>query len=162
MKKWNDRPNEIRALFNPAFCGMSLLGAIQSYEKIDDTGIPFSQILLILPLSLHKRSRDVLLSRPRTRMLQVVESFPELLIGLPERTRNMLPFTLEGLGLLWEYGCINITDSGRIKRVKRRLKPNSIITDETQACMKCAVILGRHFARVSDSTTIYTSLGIRP
>lgn len=162
MKKWDRRPNEIRALFNPAFCGLNLLSAIESYEKLEDAGIPFSQTLLVLPLSLHKNSREVLLSRPRTRMLQVVESFPELLVGLPERTRNMLPFTLEGLGLLWEYGCIDVTESGHIKRKKRRLKTSTIITDETQACMKCAALLGRHFALVSDSSTIYTSLGIRP
>lgn len=161
MRRWDDRPNELRSLFNPAFCGTTLLQAIESFNKVDNTGIPFSQLLLILPLSLHKSTREILLSKPRTRFLQTLESTPELLIGLPDRSRNTLPFTLEALGLLWEYDCIDISDSGRIEH-RRRLKVSSASTEETEACKKCASLLGRQFARISDSLTIYTSLGIRP
>jgi len=57
MKTWNERPFEIRNLFNPAFCGVVLLRAFQGYEEEDASGMPFSLALLVLPLCLHKDSR---------------------------------------------------------------------------------------------------------
>ena len=57
MKRWDERPIEIRNLFNPAFCGLLLFRALCGFEEEDNSGMPFSLTLLILPLSLQKDSR---------------------------------------------------------------------------------------------------------
>jgi hypothetical protein len=54
VKPWNQRPFEIRNVFNPAFCGLVLFRAMQGYEDEDTRGMPFSLSLLVLPLCLHK------------------------------------------------------------------------------------------------------------
>lgn len=54
MKQWDQRPFEIRNLFNPAFCGVVLFRAMQSYEEENSQGMPFSLALLVLPLCLQK------------------------------------------------------------------------------------------------------------
>ena len=35
MKRWDQRPFEIRNLFNPAFCGLVLSRALHGYEEED-------------------------------------------------------------------------------------------------------------------------------
>ena len=64
MKRWDQRPFEIRNLFNPAFCGVVLYRALCGYEEREPRGIPFSLSLLVLPLCLHKDSREVISSNP--------------------------------------------------------------------------------------------------
>ena len=66
MKRWDQRPFEIRNLFNPAFCGLVLFRALHGYEEQDARGMPFSLSLLVLPLCLHKDSREVFASSPRS------------------------------------------------------------------------------------------------
>ena len=63
MKRWDQRPFEIRNLFNPAFCGLVLFRALHGYEEEDARGMPFSLSLLVLPLCLHKDSREVIASQ---------------------------------------------------------------------------------------------------
>jgi hypothetical protein len=46
MKPWNQRPFEIRNLFNPAFCALILFRALAGYEEESAGGMPFSLTLL--------------------------------------------------------------------------------------------------------------------
>ena len=54
MKRWDQRPFEVKNLFNPAFCGLVLFRALQGYEEENPDGMPFSLALLVLPLCLQK------------------------------------------------------------------------------------------------------------
>jgi hypothetical protein len=162
MKFWHDRPIEIRNLFNPAFCGVLLARAIKAFEAEDARGISFSLALLVLPLSLHRHSRQTICASNKAYFLKVVEKNPELLIGFSERVRSYLPYTFEAFGLLMQMGCIQITDEGRIKLLPRRVSPKELDSAECQECEQAAKLLGREFARLRDRVTIYTMLGIKP
>ena len=162
MKRWDQRPLEIRNLFNPAFCGLILFRALHGYEEEDARGMPFSLSLLVLPLCLHKDTREVLIGSPRSYLLRTTEKNQQIMVGFPNRVTQMLPFIFEGFGLLMERGCITITDDGRIQTIPRKVRKTFAGTDETVACQKAARIVGREFARVVDRVTIYTTFGIRP
>lgn len=162
MKRWDQRPFEIRNLFNPAFCGLILFRALHGYEEEDARGMPFSLSLLVLPLSLHKDSREVIADSPRSLLLRTTEKNQQVMVGFPNRVTHMLPYALEGFGLLLERGCITIAEGGRIQTVPRQVRKSIVGTDETIACQKVARIVGREFARIADRVTIYTTFGIRP
>jgi len=66
VRRWDQRPIEIQNLFNPAFCGLVLFRAMASYKEEDARGIPFSLTPLVLPLCLHKQSRDILVPGVRS------------------------------------------------------------------------------------------------
>lgn len=161
MKPWNQRPIEIRNLFNPAFCGVVLFRALSGFEEEDERGMPFSLALLILPLSLHKQSRDILAQANRSYFLKVVSGHPELLVNFGARTNALLPFTLESLGFLMQLSAFGIDPDGRLKAASG-IRKSVTGTDESVACQKVARFLGREFARVGDRSTIYSSLGVRP
>lgn len=162
MKPWNQRPFEIRNLFNPAFCGLILFRALAGYEEESAAGMPFSQTLLVLPLCLHKDTRRVLSDHSRSYLLKAIEQNPSMLIGFAARANHLLPFALEAFGVLMERGCFYVTEDGRLRIVERKVRKKVTGTDESIACQRVARFIGREFARVGDRGTIYTALGVRP
>ncbi|BBL57562.1 three component ABC system middle component [Methylomonas koyamae] len=162
MKRWDQRPFEIRNLFNPAFCGLVLFRALHGYEEIDARGMPFSLSLLVLPMCLHKESREVIASNPRSYLLKTTEKNQQIMVGFANRVTDMLPYAFEGFGVLMERGCIAITDDGRIQTLPNKVRKTVTGTDETISCQKVARIVGREFARIADRVTVYTTFGIRP
>jgi hypothetical protein len=164
VKRWDQRPFEIRNLFNPAFCGLVLFRALHGYEEEDTRGMPFSLSLLVLPLCLHKDSREVIAGSPRSYLLKTVEKNQQIIVGFAGRVTQMLPYTFEGFGLLMERGCIVVEEGGRIQTVSKKVRKavDGTGTAETVACQKLARIVGREFARIADRATVYTTFGIRP
>ena len=110
MKPWNQRPFEIRNLFNPAFCGVILLRALAGYEEEDAAGMPFSLALLVLPLCLHKDTRLVLSENSRGYFLKAIEKNPRILVGFAKRAQTSAAVrfggtrVLDGTRLLFRHG----------------------------------------------------------
>ena len=162
MKRWDQRPFEIRNLFNPAFCGLVLFRSLCGYEEEDARGMPFSLSLLVLSLCLHRDSREVIAKSPRSYLLKTTEANQQVMVGFADRVTQMLPYAFEGFGLLMEMGCIVISEDGRIQTVPDKVRKSIKGTDETVSCQKVARIVGREFARIADRATVYTTFGIRP
>ncbi|MGX9367251.1 three component ABC system middle component [Desulfoplanes sp. PS50] len=162
MKAWNNRPRELRNLFNPAFLGVIMLRAIHEYGNEDGKPMPFSLCLLIPALSLHKDTRDILKSGIRTYLVKVVENNPKILVELPDRLRGLFPYTMDALGYLLAQGSIVIHENGHITAIEGSVQKTISGTQETKDCQKVARSLGRKFAQISDRVTVYTTLGIRP
>lgn len=162
MKRWNQRPFEIRNLFNPAFCGLVLFCSLHGYEEQDARGMPFSLSLLVLPLCLHKDARELIAGSPRNYLLKSTEKNQQVIVGFADRVTQMLPYAFEGFGLLMERGCITVSDDGRLQTVPNKVRKTFSGTSETVSCQKVARIVGREFARIADRVTVYTTFGIRP
>ena len=162
MKTWTQRPREIRNLFNPAFCGVVLLRSLLSFSDAQQDGMPFSLSLLVLPLSLHKTSREAIIHGNRSYLTKIVDENPEMLVGLPERASSLLPYNFEACALLMQQGAISVSADGRIAPTRGCLRKQLFGTAESQACQQAAQILGRKFAAIGDRVTIYTTFGVRP
>jgi hypothetical protein len=162
LKRWDQRPFEIRNLFNPAFCGLVLFRAVQGYEEENPRGMPFSLSLLVLPLCLQKDSRETIAASSRSYLLKITEKNPQVQLGFANRVSAMLPYAFEGLGLLMERGCISVADDGRLQTIPDKVRKSVTGTDETKSCQRVARFIGNEFARIADRVTIYTTFGIRP
>jgi hypothetical protein len=152
----------MRNLFNPAFCGLVLFRAMQGYEEEDPRGMPFSLSLLVLPLCLHKASRQVIAASSRSYLLKITEKNPQVQVGFADRATAMLPYAFEGFGLLMEGGCISVMHDGRLQTVPDKVRKSVSGTDETKSCQRVARFVGKEFARIADRVTVYTTFGIRP
>ena len=162
MKRWSERPFEIRNLFNPAFCGLVLIRAMQGYEEENPEGMPFSLTLLVLPLCLQKGSRQVIADGSRGYLLKTVEKNPQLLVNFADRAEALLPCAMEAFGLLMERDCFVVSPDARLKTVPGRVRKTVTGTAESVSCQRVARIIGREFARIADRVTIYTTFGVRP
>lgn len=162
MKPWDSRPREIRNLINPAFCGLLLARGIEGYCDETEKSMPFSLSLLILPLCLHKRTRDQLKAATRSYLIKIIEEHPEFRVDLAQRASNLLPYAMESYALLSSHGAITVDGNGGISTVQGKIKRTISGSQETKDCQSVARILGKKLAQINDRATIYTALGIRP
>ncbi|MEN5277607.1 three component ABC system middle component [Brucella sp. TWI432] len=162
MKDWGTRPIEVRNLFNPAFCGLILYRALLAFQNADARGMPFSMSLLILPLALQRHSREVLQRGNRNYLLRVIADHPELQVGFAQRCTEMLPFTLEALGFLHSVGTLNVSDDGRLTTTPEGVRKTVSGTEESKQAQRVAAFIGKEFASIGRSSTVYTTMGIRP
>ena len=70
MSSWRGRPQEEVSLLNPAFTSTGLWSAARGYLKTDGSGrsdaLPFTLAFLVLPLVLHRQTRESLPTSTRT------------------------------------------------------------------------------------------------
>ena len=162
MKPWNERPVELRSLFNPAFCAVLLLRGISSFSEVDEQGMPFSLTFPLLPLCLHRETRNRIAAHPRTRLIRIIEDSPDLLVGYDKRARALAPYVLEALGFAMHLKSLTVSDAGRLLITKGGVRKSTFGTEESQACQRSASRVGKEFATIADRSTVYLALGIRP
>ena len=162
MKKWNERAQEVAFLLNPAFCGRILYSAIKNYSENAQRALPFPLIYLILPLILHKSTRDSINSR--TQLLIWAQRNPELLIDFPQRARDLIPITNESLEFLLQTGYVQLTPNGELDILitQKALSKTKFVDDEIKECLKKSEHVAKWFAVTGKVETIYIGLGVRP
>jgi hypothetical protein len=74
----------------------------------------------------------------------------------------MLPFALEALGVLYQIGTMSVSDDGRLNITSEGVRKTVSGTDESKQVQRVAVFIGKEFASIGRSSTIYTTMGIRP
>lgn len=162
MKPWNQRPREIRNLFNPAFCGLVLARGLEGFSETVNQPMPFSLTLLILPLCLHKRTRDQIKGASRSYFTKILQEHPEIRIDLAQRARGLFPYTMEAFAYLMSSRAITVDKSGCIALIDRTVRQSVEGSQDTKDCQMIARLLGRKLALINDRVTIFTILGIRP
>lgn len=160
---WSKRPIEVAHLLNPAFCSVILCESIYSYQESSDTYMPYSLAFLILPMVLHKPTRDILPNTIATKFHTWVHRYGTVRIGFELRAKNMVPYTKEGLIFSAYAGLLSFSEGGQL-----RVNRNSFASVEwplysdADSCRKKSRFLGRWFARSGEHTTIYAFFGVKP
>ncbi|OJU20907.1 MAG: hypothetical protein BGN89_03620 [Alphaproteobacteria bacterium 64-6] len=161
---WKRRPVEEAINFNPAFCGELIFRAVRQYEKAAkrSMGLPLS--FLVLPLVLHKQTRDELPQKADTAFVGWVSGRGPLLAGLPDRALRLAPFTREALLLMMQQGFLVAQGDG-IAPGGKRFKAAAIAartTEDTDEARSAAELVGRWFARQGQPGLVMQALGVKP
>lgn len=162
MKPWHLRPREIRNLFNPAFCGLIIVRGVEGFSDATNNPMPFSLTLLVLPLCLHKPTRDHIKDANRKYFIKILQEHPEIRINLASRIRGFFPYTMEAFSYLMNCGVIRVDKTGGIAINEKVVRKQIVGTQDTKDCQTVAHSLGRKLGLINDRATIYTTLGIRP
>lgn len=167
MDTWASRSTEIANLLNPAFCGVMLSKAIVGYWEKSARGMPVSLAYLVLPMVLHKATREQLPKSVATSLFAWMEANPELRMGFPERTKAMVPFTNEGLLMLYSHGYLSSSERKDVLKSCRDFSATGLriysgLDEEVKEIVAGASLIGRVFARAASPATIYAALGVRP
>lgn len=162
MKNWESRATEIAYLLNPAFCGRIIYHTIQAYQQESKRPMPFSLVYLILPMVLHRKTRERIKSV--TQMQIWIQRNPELLIGFADRARNMVPITNEAVEFLINSGIIALTNNAELELAKmfKSLSVSKYTNDEIKECIGKSSSVGKWFAKAGTVETIFISWGVRP
>jgi len=165
MISWAARSPEERALLNPGFCSVVLWHAASGYATIANGPIPFDVVFLILPVVLHRETREALPSAVSTSLAVWLDEHPLTRTRIAERATMLVAFTKEALmfgglhGLLSLAGSAVAANGDRKKAVAAALRASS---DEVRACAKRAEFTGRWFAKAGSASTVMALVGVRP
>ncbi len=106
MKTWAGRPTELAYNFNPAFCGWLLREAVEGYASVRAVGMPLPLTFLILPVVLHRPTRELVPGAVSTKLHVWLQEHSEVRINFAERTKELAPFTREALLFLGAEGSL--------------------------------------------------------
>jgi hypothetical protein len=163
MIPWQFRPTEVANLLNPPFCGILLREFVIAYEDERRQGVPYELVFLVLPIVLHKSTREALPRTLRTQMHVWLQQNPNVRVQFAYRTKELTPFTKEALIFLMQRQFLTLNSQGLLATGSGKYKLTiGTRTGEIYDCIKKAKFVGKWFAQAGSSSTIYTMWGICP
>lgn len=161
---WADRPAEEARNLNPAFCAELIARTVGELHKSRQTPLSMATVFLILPLTLHKPTRDALPGRANAAFATWVAENGPLLAELPGRVNRLRPISREALLFAIRYRLLAIHEGGLVpgdKPVRLTVRP-SPSTDDVSETRAAAGLLGRWFADQATEGSILQGLGVAP
>jgi hypothetical protein len=155
------RPVEITNNLNPAFCGEIIRRCLYKYQTMTKKHLPVTLSYLILPIVLHKDTREAI-GNTRKEMHPWLQENPQVKVDFAKRVKGFEQITNETLIFLTQDLSIQMY-TGSIEILHFRPKPITIFSsEEVKDCMRKAERVGQWFARAGDPASIYIMWGIRP
>jgi hypothetical protein len=163
-KNWQERSIITANLLNPAFCGEVIRRTIVSFNDNEkEQRFQFILTFLILPIVLHKRTRQKMPMRSTTYFHSWVEENEALFIGFADRARQMLPYTKEAISFLMIHNAVSMDENGLMEvPTYRRATPKGDKIEEINEIYKKAELLGKWLRLTGNPQTIFMFLKIRP
>jgi len=163
MKPWHLRPQEVANLLNPAFCGQVLHAAVKAHVEASTGALPFPLSFLILPLVLHRTTRDTIDGRTK-HFQNWITDHEEVKVGFAARARQTAPYTREAVMFLLQTGAFKMAAEGGLVTAKelKRIQRKVAQADENEACLKKAAIVGTWLATAGSPSTVFASVGVQP
>ena len=161
---WAERPAEEARIFNPAFCGELIGRTVCEYHRARQAALSVVTAFLVLPLTLHRPTREALPRRANTAFVGWVAENAVLLAELPERAKLLRPVSREALLFAVRHQLLALEGGGLLRGAKPvRLSARlAVSTDEVNAARSAAGLLGRWFARQGAQTSILQGMGVAP
>lgn len=160
MLPWNRRPIEAN-LVNPAFCTLVLRQAIDGYHQKALEGMDFSLAFLVLPVVLHRATRDLVPNSIATKLHVWIQQHHEVRIGFAQHTQNMVPITREALIFGMQHDAFQLDERGTLVVGLHKLKPfEATSASEADECLKKAFFVGRWFADAGTPSSVIAAWDI--
>jgi hypothetical protein len=161
---WSDRPTEEARNLNPAFCGELISRTVSEYFRIRQQPFAFALSFVVLPIALHKPTREQLPGNASAAFAGWVADRGPALAEFPDRVLRLVPVTREALLFLVQHKVIGIDASGLspgARTIGRSARPSQV-TDDVAEARSAASLLGRWFASEVAASSIMKGLGVSP
>lgn len=162
--EWDSRAPEEKANFNPAFCGELIGRTVFEYHQARAFSLNLAVAFIVLPLTLHNRTREVLPQRADVAFASWIANNNPLLAELPQRTIRLRPITREALLFAVGNDLLTFQNGGLVpgsRPVRPRMKL-SPTTDEVNDMHRAAGLLGRWFSNQGSQSPILKGMGVAP
>lgn len=157
MARWRDRPLLEATFLNPPLCAALLASSAQDFQGAAGRAMPWPLTFLVLPLTLHRPTRDALPRNTRTHLSTWLGRHPLLRAGFPERAVEMVPFTREGMRFGLRAGALALRDGGLEGSLRRRNAEGELRTLLTHAA-----VVGRWLSKTDQASTVFALFGVAP
>lgn len=164
MSVWVERPQEEAYLLNPSFCCLGITAATTSYHKVTQGGLPLPLIYIVLPITLHRPTRELLPRSQRTSFPKWIQDNAAVRVLFYERLMSLKTFTNEAI----LFGCdrrwlsigtdASISTNQSEAAIRKMLQS---LDDEPKECVLKALFIGKWFAAAGPASTVMTLWGIQ-
>lgn len=161
MQPWSQRPFEVANLLNPAFCSVLIAKSSSGYTKESKQAMPLPYAMIILPLILHKATRQSFPRRINAKLYSWILSQEELLLFAPTRIIRLRNLSQESLIFGIYNKLLRLDEQGNLLLGGISFE-NYLPLDDSEAldCLSKAFFLGRWLGRNLDVLTILMLLGV--
>jgi hypothetical protein len=164
MQNWDERSLFTANVLNPAFCGEIIRRVASEYsrcKKVDE--LSFALVFIILPILLHKTTRESLPTTTRTKFHDWLSNNESIRASIVNRIKYMVPFTRESIIFLCQYEKIRLSSLGGVIVVSKRNKNLSgELTNDVDSILKKSKFLGKWMSSFPEEKIVYSLLGIIP
>lgn len=149
-------------MLNPALIATILAGAAESYEARSGETMPWEYSYILVPLVLHRDSREALPSRLNSHMTSWVVEHPVLIAGLPSRARELAPYIREGLRFGLRTESLKMERDGTL--MGRLLSSPSTLnrSKELAVLVRSSGFVGRWLTVANRPSDVFALLGVSP
>ena len=163
IREWEERTAILANLLNPAFCGEIMRRFIKAYNDKSEKKTSFLLCFIVLPIVLHKETREQLPATTNSHLLTWIDSKDALFIDFPNRVRDMKSYTKETLMFLLHQKAIQFNEDSTLEVYSfRKKKFNGEDTEEVEHILKKVEFLGKWLTKVDDIKTLFSFLRIMP
>jgi ABC-3C biological conflict system middle component len=166
VQPWSERVIEEANLFNPAFCATLLVKAVEEFSKKAGRPFPFALAFLVLPIVLHRGTREALPGSTITSLLAWLQDNGQHLVDFSMRVKRLRTITREAILFGLQHQTLALSPDGGLTRgLKRQAvteKRTPLFTAEARGCVDRAGFMGRWFAVAGTTATIFASWGVTP
>jgi hypothetical protein len=165
MSRWSEGTLEERALLNPAFCANLLWHFAATSDDPARRQMTFVESFLLLPMVLHRATRDALPRTTRTSLGVWLDDNPSWQASVATRTKVLVPYTKDALLFAGEHQFLRLQDGLLTAESSWRRRVNAALresTHEVRLCAKRAAFVGAWFAESGDAATVLSLVGVRP
>ena len=165
MTPWKIRSPEERGLLNPNFCAILLWHTAFGHKVEASLPIAFELSFTVLPLVLHRETREALPRSTTTSLAVWLDHDPLLRSRIADRACLLMKHTKEALTFGGLYELLRFT-SGEVeanidwKRKITKTLANS--SEEVRHCAKRAEFVGKWFGKSGDASTVMALMGVKP
>lgn len=158
MTAWEDRPQVAAIMLNPALCSVLLSESARAYAgQANAPAMPFPLAFVVLPLVLHRPSRQALPRDTRTYLTAWLGRHPVVRAGFPGRAQALVGHTREALRFGERSGVLSMTGAG----VQGQVDATKVNDAFTRELAKASRLAGRWFALAGPVPTVFQALGVR-
>jgi hypothetical protein len=137
--------------------------AALGYLEEGAKGMPYAVSFLVLPIALHKATRDAFPASISTKLHVWLQENQVARVGLSSRAKGLVPYSREALIYSISSSLLKISPEGLLVPTKAKVKlPKWDKDSEASSCIKKAQFLGRWLARAGDTVTVFALLGVAP
>jgi hypothetical protein len=136
----------------------------EPYRKLKGQPFAFALTFVVLPIVLHKPTRDQLPGKASTAFAGWAAEHGPFLAEFPDRVLRLVPVSREALLFLIQHRIMEVEKGGLAPGTKPiSLSGKSVqATADVSEARSAAALLGRWFANQSGPSSIMQSLGVSP
>lgn len=127
--------------------------------------MPFPLAFLVLPLVLHRATRESLPKTTATALHAWLQARPEARLGFAARARQLAPVTREAILLSGSLGRLGFGDGGTLLPAGKLGKGKAALLERShsiKASVQKTKLVGKWFAEAGEPATVYHMWGVRP